>query len=929
MRHNTPSIPLDNSDDAWEDVTTFSSTHNSRQILEGLLAGRVELDLSHHGGEFEELVRYQLDSVNPQKKKKRKHDNRSRQDAIEKRVAAFAVQLSEMVKAYLCWSMNQGDRPFVSPDAPTYDGESERPEGVHLARKLDVFGVSNVEIRLYKSLPSIAASFVREGLIPCAPEAPTVGFTIRTLELFRTASLCCPHLSTQGFVKSISDLQGYPYKSYLSKQFSIAYDSYLDILNAVEKQVNHALGRDSDGWRLGHACAPCTYKLQGEPPLKYSMFVTMDGNDSLKRLAHREQAEEVEGEKRLGVNHERADPRVVDGDYYLSREEVDRWSQASLSMIPTKTEETDPNACDDHWKNMANERTARMWGSLTKLGYSSCYASSNMRILRRPPNTGHSHVLMVMDMVRSGEQSKYALAAVQRLLDAFGSNIGIGYDIGCKFGTTLRNSPLGPRAAELQTTCLVGSFHGHTHNRQCQLKNLTTYVDGVGLEDLEGCEPFFSKSNTLAASTRHASIYHRRQKINAYIKHTDVEDTYLGLSSLLVNGYKHALDIISQEDLLLTQMQRQGLGKDTSIFRGWLDEESHYLSNLTREPVEETLKMEYYERLQSFYKIESILTEAQTKWNTLTPSTINKQPDSTLHLETKRRQLIERHQRELEVIHNLELQLEIKPEDRWIPDDDEWKEAKKMVSLRRYQAAVDRLEGLVVARLFELTKANMSQTGYKMRQHIGKALKARSQAIRTALNDYNVAAKAVKRTELTWDQVVQYSQLADFDLLSDTCEDVRQHLWASPSSRTTLDLHFKILRAREEITRLDVEIRRLTTYIRDEEAFLAHHSLSLQHTQPSIAHQIQLRLLSFKRKNDIHITRLMSLLKLPGFTGTLDEGISIENPHIPPPPSLRPSTSSAPSPDFTAEENEQEEEEEEEEAEQIAFQVMELSVDDK
>jgi hypothetical protein len=54
----------------------------------------------------------------------------------------------------------------------------------------------------------------------------------------------------------------------------------------------------------------------------------------------------------------------------------------------------------------------------------------------------------------------------------------------------------------------------------------------MGLEDLEGCERFFSKSNALARSTRYASIFHRRQTITTYLAHTDVYDTYANLSEL-------------------------------------------------------------------------------------------------------------------------------------------------------------------------------------------------------------------------------------------------------------------------------------------------------------------------------------------------------------------------------------------------------------
>jgi hypothetical protein len=105
-------------------------------------------------------------------------------------------------------------------------------------------------------------------------------------------------------------------------------------------------------------------------------------------------------------------------------------------------------------------------------------------------------------------RAKYPLAIVEALLEAFGSDLGGGYDIGCHFKTTLANSGLGERAQDLNYTALVGSFHGHAHNCLCQLTHLATYVKGLGLEDLEGCERFFARSNALASAMRHASIFH-------------------------------------------------------------------------------------------------------------------------------------------------------------------------------------------------------------------------------------------------------------------------------------------------------------------------------------------------------------------------------------------------------------------------------------
>lgn len=48
---------------------------------------------------------------------------------------------------------------------------------------------------------------------------------------------------------------------------------------------------------------------------------------------------------------------------------------------------------------------------------------------------------------------------------------------------------------------------------------------------------------------------------------------------------------------------------------------------------------------------------------------------------------------------------------RWVPEGSEWKEGAALVLTRCYRLCINNLELLVVKRLFELTKMNMSQTG--------------------------------------------------------------------------------------------------------------------------------------------------------------------------------------------------------------------------
>jgi hypothetical protein len=101
----------------------------------------------------------------------------------------------------------------------------------------------------------------------------------------------------------------------LATQFSAAYDVYLEIQRRVNAEVYKALGYDTPNWKLLNICPPCYYKLEDEPELKFSSFVTMDGNNSLKRWGasmHNQAA--------------RIDTRTLESDRWLEAEEVNRFA---------------------------------------------------------------------------------------------------------------------------------------------------------------------------------------------------------------------------------------------------------------------------------------------------------------------------------------------------------------------------------------------------------------------------------------------------------------------------------------------------------------------------------------------------------------------------------------------------------------------------
>jgi len=92
-----------------------------------------------------------------------------------------------------------------------------------------------------------------------------------------------------------------------------------------------------------------------------------------------------------------------------------------------------------------------------------------------------------------------------------------------------------------------------------------------------------------------------------------------------------------------------------------------------------------------------------------------------MRLETTRRHAQETYDKDLAAVQELELKLEIPS--RWKPGDVEWQNAGRLVAQRKYQRALDNLESLVVARIFELGKMNRAGTGELL--------------VTTMLHDYN------------------------------------------------------------------------------------------------------------------------------------------------------------------------------------------------
>ncbi|KAJ7478780.1 hypothetical protein B0H11DRAFT_1725671, partial [Mycena galericulata] len=219
-----------------------------------------------------------------------------------------------------------------------------------------------------------------------------------------------PRLTMRTAVMQLMDhYSQVPKRPYLAEQLSTAYDAYLAILRAVDHRVQAALGLDEQ-WKAKNICPPCFYKVRDELPLKLSFLSSIDGNNSLKLV-----------DSTFRAGRPRFDNRKTNSFRWLTAAEVDLFKdEVKTSQKLTEAESDELTKCVDtcveRWKNAGPEARKKMF---------SLFAIAGIFIAA----CRHGHVLVICDMIRSGELMKYPLAVVKRLLDLYGADIGLGYDI--------------------------------------------------------------------------------------------------------------------------------------------------------------------------------------------------------------------------------------------------------------------------------------------------------------------------------------------------------------------------------------------------------------------------------------------------------------------------------------------------------------------
>ncbi|KAG0695487.1 hypothetical protein DFH29DRAFT_880019 [Suillus ampliporus] len=297
----------------------------------------------------------------------------------------------------------------------------------------------------------------------------------------------------------------------------------------------------------------------------------------------------------------------------------------------------------------------------------------------------------------------------------------------------------------------------------------------------------FHGSNGAAVLIHHSSYFHWMQFIDLHFDQWD-QDKYLELSHFLHDNYVQALSIIEEHTRLLEEfMTRKSVTKDNFI--RWQQEESEFLRNLAKEPPSDAIAAAYVDELKKLYVAEHGITE------------------------------------------------------RWMPMHHGYTPALEYSHERHFVQIVEELEGLVIQCLFELSKANLAGTGYKMRKYISKAITRRSAAIRNALEKYNKLAplQTPPRPILDYAEVVGYATLGEFTLLKYSrhefsCKTMGGHLdaWVEYDDKKMLEV-IEMLVTDDPSSLLAAELRK----------------------QYSVHHRI----------NDVHRCHLHRIRQLEGYNG--------------------------------------------------------------
>lgn len=164
-----------------------------------------------------------------------------------------------------------------------------------------------------------------------------------------------------------------------------------------------------------------------------------------------------------------------------------------------------------------------------------------------------------------------------------------------------------------------------------------------------------------------------------------------------------------------------------------------------------------------------------------------------------------------------------------------------------------------------------------MRVQISRHLKVRATTIRSAIKAYNNAAASLNppRGKLDVNKVLSMAFLSDFDALRYTRpgSDISKKPWSQPAVRVLTDKNFELLRAKEEVVRLNVEWRRVSAWISDERSLYLSTINGLKKSgNQLLASALQARWDCVEKGHRITQHWLLKTRRLDGFSASTELG---------------------------------------------------------
>ncbi|KAG1795852.1 uncharacterized protein BJ212DRAFT_1450710 [Suillus subaureus] len=355
----------------------------------------------------------------------------------------------------------------------------------------------------------------------------------------------------------------------------------------------------------------------------------------------------------------------------------------------------------------------------------------------------HGLIESVTEMKCSGELAKYGLATVNRLLNVCSMDQAIGHDIACSSCKTIATSSIGVKAAGLNLQVVVNAFHSFSHDHCSPNSNFFLTISGA----------------------------------------------------FLYNNYVQALQIIETNMPILEEFKQLHDLMDVDFFE--------YLSNVAMEPTLDAITVAYIEQLEKLQYVEETygrLTSVPFLMYTPANFTCTSGLNATAHnnsraFKSEHASALRKYELQLNVVEDFERHHSIM--ERWLPHDPKYMQAVRYSQEHQFICLVEELEGLVVRHLFELSKANLASTGYKMRKL--------------------APLQNPPHPVLNYTKIVSYASLGEFSVLKHSCHDILTKPWTVSANCEIAARYFKLVRSHEEIVWLNVKIKCLHCWVEHED----------------------------------------------------------------------------------------------------------------